>query len=401
MSTNRESSPAGIPDDIFPLDPGGDIVLDIHGVSKVLVSALHAQDLESGILTSLPSQLVNNSSDSDSGTEDDGKGVLSVLVSSDRLTDASPHFANMLGSLTEAMVSNDQSMNEHWRIRIDLPLRPLEHAMDINDESLAFLYLLVILHGQGRFIPVEVPLDILVALALLVDFLGEPCYQAAKGVADIWVKVLNGDVDHEDVMGPAVNIHERLAWVLIGHVFKREDVFRFATKAVLLSSEGKIESMLPIPAAILESLNANRTKTLTTLTRLLTHLREPILSGCRNKTGLIPLQTDLEESYVHVLPEHVSLAVAEDLDNQACVNAVLRAYEAAMEFLGILTTVGLDFEGLSVRKIVSGALRIDVSEGEEYLDNGAHERCSVSWRVRGVLGVFEMPAGLQLEEFQD
>ncbi|KAL4899220.1 hypothetical protein BDW74DRAFT_183963 [Aspergillus multicolor] len=355
-------SPAKKPDDIFPIDPQGDNVLDIHGVSRALAAALYAEDLDSGILAALPALLTDTDNNNDS---DEPKGKLSVLIYTARLIRASAYFENFFRS-REA-----ENPGEPWRFRIDLPVRPdMEHTRSENDAGLAFLYLLV----------------------------------ASWSVADICIRALKGDVDYgEDTLGSesAVALEEKLSWVFIAYVFKREDVFSIATKDVICSSEGKITSDLPIPGIILDTLNTHRAKTLTALTRLLRHLREPILSGCRNKTGLVPSQTDLAESYVNVFPTYISLAVSEDPDNQACVNAVLRAYEDAVNMLGISKAVGPDFEGLSTCGLVERALGIDISEGEEYLENQAHERCSVSWRVRGALRGFEMPGGLELEDFHD
>jgi len=155
-----------------------------------------------------------------------------IRASSKHLTLASPVFRRMFtGDWREsrnlAAGERAEIKGENWSV----------------EEVDAMLILMNVLHGHGRKVPREVTLNILVEIAVLVDYM--ECYEAVDVMAEIWIDKLLTNM-------PSTYCEDIVSWIFISWVFQQPSTFNSATKIAATQSQQRIDPLgLPIPKRIL------------------------------------------------------------------------------------------------------------------------------------------------------
>lgn len=213
---------------VFSIDPEGDLILGIHDVSSSLIEALHGKEVNATILNNLITLDEDQDSASLAPTEPD-PGPLFILVSTKHLVSASPYFANVLHPLSHPPVGRTT--------------KSLKRAME---DTTAFIYMLASLHSRTGILPSRVPFTTLVGFTRAVHCY--KCLEATKLVASQWIDAL--------AQGPKRDDNEdQMAWLMIACVFRRNDIFRMATGALINESKGRIgaDIAFPIPPRLLST----------------------------------------------------------------------------------------------------------------------------------------------------
>ncbi|KAL4808597.1 hypothetical protein BDV18DRAFT_157540 [Aspergillus unguis] len=335
----------------YRLDPQGDMVLRVHGVSRRLL-VLQTNNVEPAAFARLAEELDRENG---LGLDKYSGRTLQIMVSSERLAEVSTYFADLFHPL-------NGSPKDDYNSR-------LNKAMTRN--PVAFIYLLGILHEKTELVPETVPFKTLVDFAVLVHCHG--CYDATKKFANRWISAckleLEEDMDEDD----------QLACVLLSWVFRRADIFEPVTRDVIMDSEDRIrpDPLHAIPSHVINKLNQVRTERLNHLISKLHYLEDEILTGCLNPEN----------------PEHS--AASND-----CAFTVMNEYTRFMmaEDLILPEPKAPWFVGFSISNLMRVCGKIQVQEGFEYEFGGIHAECSFKARVRRVIEAFDTPEGLDFEK---
>ncbi|KAG4282145.1 hypothetical protein FPRO04_13433 [Fusarium proliferatum] len=107
----------------------------------------------------------------------------------------------------------------------------------------AFKIILTIMHGYNRDVPKSLSLEMLVKVAMIVDFYD--CLESVEPYTDIWLETLRSEL-------PKVYGRDSIFCVVISWVFSEPIMFRNMSQLALIHSQKLIEAPdLPIPGAIL------------------------------------------------------------------------------------------------------------------------------------------------------
>lgn len=161
----------------------------------------------------------------DEGTGDEVR----ILVSSRHLCLASVVFSRMLhGPWAEG---RSQS----------IPL----HEITANEwDTEALLIVLNIIHGRNRSVPRSISEEMLVKVAVIVDYYD--CHEVTEFASDIWIQNANSSIP------TSYDSSRCLIWLCISLVFSQADIFRHMTELIIMESSGPFETIgLPLPGSVL------------------------------------------------------------------------------------------------------------------------------------------------------
>ncbi|KAL4779654.1 hypothetical protein BJX76DRAFT_72846 [Aspergillus varians] len=341
------------------LDPRGDVTIKVHGFPAKLINALIESDLHPDVVTGLPALMEDEASVETEQSPMRNEEPLSILASSKHLILGSTYFATILLNFT---YEADEDPDSRF------------FRQSTKSDGVAFIYMLAIMHCRNHLIPTSVPFKTLADMAILVNYYD--CYEAVKAIADTWINQLASKpipYSTEDI---------GLRWVLIAWVFHRNDIFHNATRELINESPGRIGvgCTLPIPYAVLDTINAARTRHLGHLIGELRLLRDHITEGCRK-----------------VIEENGPQA-GRTQDGDMCVYYVVRAYSYVMMRMRLShpEPEGPFYPGLSIRTIIAGCEEVEITEGAAYEEGGEHSECSIASRLGVFLDAYRMPTGLDM-----
>ncbi|KAE9378231.1 hypothetical protein N431DRAFT_435404 [Stipitochalara longipes BDJ] len=227
---------------------------------------IHTFDEDGGLILILPKPLEkeNESANDDSGTtsrtfdptdlasigknsfaqiEQSPVEKVRMLVSSKHMRVASPVFRAML---QQKNFKEGRELSSKGGLELPLP----------DDDAIAMIVLLDVIHGRNRRVPRKIDLDLVNRISILVDK-----YQMAEAVgmvSDVWIDNLRNDIPKE--YDP--NVIEVHRWLAISWVFGRGDVFKTITKLVQCNCysdlEFRLEDNLPIPKTVIDAIKRSR-----------------------------------------------------------------------------------------------------------------------------------------------
>ncbi|KAL3464820.1 hypothetical protein BJX64DRAFT_286008 [Aspergillus heterothallicus] len=235
----------------YELDRAGDVTLIVANVPQDMPRTL--EDLKPDMLAGLTSPPATSSP----AAEVIKKQPLHIRASSKHLTLACSYFANMLDSDFNKGACLRE--NGHVKLQIDHP------------NGLAFLVLMLIIHGRPRYVPQKLSRRTLADVAVLVDYY--QCHDAVELLSGIWIENIPGII-HTGCTG-------YLDWVIISWVFARDSAFKEATGYLIMLSDSTISAPgLPLPGNILEHMNKHRLDTLQGLVDSLHEVHKKCATGC-------------------------------------------------------------------------------------------------------------------------
>ncbi|KAH6623460.1 hypothetical protein F5144DRAFT_362195 [Chaetomium tenue] len=179
-------------------------------------------------------------------------------VSSQHLIQASPVFkAALTGHWKEGTVTENGSYEisaEEW-------------------DAEAMHMVLSLIHCRTKDTPRTISLDILVKIAVIVDYY--QLHETLHFFTTLWIDALRPSV-------PAVTYSEDvMPWIFVSWVFKDAPIFATVTKLAIEESPGKLSTntTLPIPEMVFRRINAKREGALLLLGMYLVGLKRNLLSG--------------------------------------------------------------------------------------------------------------------------
>ncbi|KAH1287596.1 hypothetical protein KXW56_001348 [Aspergillus fumigatus] len=242
--------------DLYTLDPHGDVMLLFPGVSR-------ASPPSPSLETSFPTSVMTDASAVEQDTSDDNttsdREALQHQPSTSEVSDASEE-GHSVSSLIGMRVSSRhlalaspvfmRMFNGNWHEAREIRCEGIVVLiMDIWDVDIT-LILMNILHGYAPQVPRKVDLDTLAKIAVMVDYY--QCRGAVEVFADIWVDGLKADMPK--AFGKPV-----LQWICIAWVFRKPTEFFAATRVTLVQSPGVVHAYgLPIPNRVIETINEAR-----------------------------------------------------------------------------------------------------------------------------------------------
>ncbi|KAI1355165.1 hypothetical protein F5Y01DRAFT_328029 [Xylaria sp. FL0043] len=149
-------------------------------------------------------------------------------VSSKHLVLASCYFKKMLqGPWKEATTIHEDG---------------LRHCVLENFNEEAFAIVLRVIHGQVLGISRNLPLELLLEIARVVDYLG--CFEVMSFYTSTWVRHIESEI-------PAKSTVKLLHWICIAAIFRENAVFKRCTRTVMIESRTEIPSLgLPVLSMI-------------------------------------------------------------------------------------------------------------------------------------------------------
>ncbi|RDK46716.1 hypothetical protein M752DRAFT_305970 [Aspergillus phoenicis ATCC 13157] len=150
--------------------------------------------------------------------------------------------------------------------------RRLSTTAECWDED-ALLYVLEIIHCQHHELPDKVDLEMLGKVCVVADYYD--VHDAVRFAARPWIAKL-------DPQGPDDSYRESVIWLWIGIFFRMPGVFKAASLALIKEGKTHMPPLgLPIPAPIVEEINARRIKAIEGLMDHIYHVEDEYLSGKR------------------------------------------------------------------------------------------------------------------------
>lgn len=214
----------------YELDPDGDVTLVVNNIPPGLPADLKdvPQDLLAGNEELEESTPTKEESSEATENADSTAPRLRLRVSSKHLSLACPHFARMFKSgLREG---NELRNNGMVELEVDQP------------SGTAVLLLMLVIHGRTRQVPRAVSKEMLIEIAVLVDYF--ECYKAVEVFSDMWIAAIEPHAEERAV--------EMRDWVFISWVFSKKTIFEQTTLAVIRRYATVIPAQgLPLPSRIL------------------------------------------------------------------------------------------------------------------------------------------------------
>ncbi|CEL10861.1 hypothetical protein ASPCAL13969 [Aspergillus calidoustus] len=351
----------GVTPILYELDPAGDVTFVVVNIPQDLPENL--RDLKADFLAgqSTPEatptgsdrdgQLPPETSTPASSKKAD-KIRLRIRASSKHLVLASGYFARMFaGGFSEGLVLQSQGSVELQILHVN---------------GLAFLLLMLIIHGRPRLVPRKVSKETLTDVAILVDYY--QCQDPVEVFSDMWIKDLE-DVEETTSLAS-------LQWVMISWVFKYNPKFKKASKAVVSDSPDTISSLgLPLPANILAKMNDQRISFLQNFIDGLHRQLEVITKGCLKRGDRNTKNVEL------------------------CLCAVLGAFTHDMFALNVLSPKPESpFSNIQISKLVAAFKETPDSPRVEDEHSTTHNDCRLSARRKALFQQHPLPEGLDLDD---
>lgn len=221
--------------DMSDPDPDGDVVLIVTPPKQPpeysrpeTPSSTAVQNAAPTESTPLAEASPPDGKDCAEGLEQNHSPARRFKVSSRHLVLASEYFNSRLKSCW----SEGEALRKKRNVELEIT--------DANPE--AVLILLNAIHGHLRRVPKVVNLNLLVELAVLVDYF--QCHEILDLFSDLWVEALRSSV-------PSDYTNDVPRWIFISWVFRKADIFKQVTEVAQHQVTGELCTLqLPIPAAL-------------------------------------------------------------------------------------------------------------------------------------------------------
>ncbi|BCS29569.1 uncharacterized protein APUU_71139S [Aspergillus puulaauensis] len=214
----------------YEIDPDGDVTLVVNNIARGLPADLKdvPPDLLAGNEELDESTPMEEESSEATEDADSTARHLRLRVSSKQLSLACPHFARMFKS--DLREGTELRNNGRVELEVDQPC------------GTAVLLLMLVIHGRTRQVPRVVSKEMLIEIAVLVDYF--ECYKAVEVFFDMWITAIEPH--------PEERVVEMRDWVFISWVFSKKTIFEQTTLAVIRRYPTVIPAQgLPLPARIL------------------------------------------------------------------------------------------------------------------------------------------------------
>ncbi|GKT51229.1 uncharacterized protein ColSpa_11410 [Colletotrichum spaethianum] len=166
-------------------------------------------------------------------------------------------------------------LNGTWKEATPHPIDKRYHLEASDWDPDALLIMMQVIHGRMRSVPRRVDCEMLAKIAVLVDYYD--CHEAMEVICSIWIDALKDQL-------PSECSRELVLWILITHIFQRDDIFPQVTKTAVLESQGPIPTMdLPIPPILINLIDWRRQDAVGFITNALDDMRASLrksLAGC-------------------------------------------------------------------------------------------------------------------------
>ncbi|KAJ5924357.1 hypothetical protein N7466_008544 [Penicillium verhagenii] len=188
-----------------------------------------------------------------------------IQVSAKHLMFASPVFKKLLtGHFKESVT--------YWQ----------EGSVEITAESWdleAFMIVLRAIHGLHAEIPQELSLEMVAKVAVIADYYD--CKAVLYLMTDMWLNSME-KINYEEVKLSMAVVRDLIIWLWISWTFQLSSKFKETTSIAMSRSFGLIDSLgLPIPHAVIESMNKIRQGAINELLILFHETRDEFLHGIR------------------------------------------------------------------------------------------------------------------------
>jgi hypothetical protein len=185
-----------------------------------------------------------------------GKVKIRLLVSGRHLALASSYFEKMFsGPFAESKID-------------DSGLRRVT-ANEWDPE--AFSIILTIIHGYHRDVPKSLTVEMLAKVAMIVDYY--ECHEIVELHANIWITSLK-------LVLPTVYGRDCILCMMISWVFSEPEIFQQMTQLALRHSGKLIEAQdIPLPADLLDHIDAARRDSLTIISSAISTLRASLTAN--------------------------------------------------------------------------------------------------------------------------
>ncbi|KAL4899221.1 hypothetical protein BDW74DRAFT_183964 [Aspergillus multicolor] len=328
-------TPSNLPKEpVYELDPQGDVILLVFNVPDGLPADLNHLRLS---LLAGNMRLPNKP-----------RSFVKLLVSKKALGLSSNYFAGSFNN--PALAANQTEVDSHPFLAI------LHH--DVG--GLAFLIIMLIVHHRTRRVPLKLTLDRLIEVAHLTRYY--KCHGTLSIWEKTWTQALMGST--QVLHTPAEVTARIMDWVYIAYAFHDRDLFSKTTKIAIDTQPNLMHTHLPLPAVIIDRMNASRLTWLTTLTHELNDLREAINDGC--------YRAEMPGVTQHNL----------------CSYLVHGRFAETMLRLGLYPFPAPPFVGLRIQEIVEIFRDVEdwpgPSEGEDFYGT-IHDFCRLSTRLASML----------------
>ena len=221
----------------YPIDPEGDVVL-ILSARQSDCTKLPFSELKGGINSESESTL---STTTPSNSPKSGSmlyvadiaplGESRVRVSSKHLMLASSIFKAMLGN----GFREGADLSLSGELKLPLP----------EDDPIALVILLDVIHGRLKRVPRQLDLGLLTKVSILVD--KYQLHEAVELIAEVWIDSLKTSI-------PRSYSQDLVPWICITWVFNRPDEFRSLTEIAERETVSLFEELvaewLPIPSSV-------------------------------------------------------------------------------------------------------------------------------------------------------
>ncbi|KAI0812021.1 hypothetical protein GGR55DRAFT_608505 [Xylaria sp. FL0064] len=175
-------------------------------------------------------------------------------ASSKHLILASDYFKKMLGG--------------QWKESTTIHEDGLRHSVLENFNVDAVALVLRVIHGKVLGMPRNLPLELLLEIARVVDYLG--CFEVMSFYTSTWVRHIESEI-------PVKSTVKLLHWICIAAIFRENAVFKRCTRTVMIESRTEIPSLgLPVLGMISDEINRRRICFLTQIIQTIYNVKESI-----------------------------------------------------------------------------------------------------------------------------
>ena len=252
------------------------------------------------------------------------------------------------------------------------------NALECNVEPM--LILMNIIHGRVRSVPRSISLEMLVQIAVIVDYYD--CHEVVELFADCWIRELSHSLPEE--YG-----RDLLLWLAVSWIFSQKALFKAMTEVAVRKSKGPVQTLgLPIPSRIVGM--------------LIVRQDEECLTELTNSVETIDQQRqELLDRMIHGLHNLLLYSYDRTKCSFECSSMLLGALTRQMHTHGLLNPKpAKPFLGHSVDGITSTVRSFVSPKWGEPGSYSEHECTLATFLDPCVSSVVDGIEGLELEEFQ-
>ncbi|KAI1274618.1 hypothetical protein F5Y07DRAFT_213182 [Xylaria sp. FL0933] len=155
-----------------------------------------------------------------------------------------------------------------WKEAITIHEDGLRHCVLENFNEVAVAIVLRVIHGKVLGMSRNLPLELLLEVARVVDYLG--CFEVMSFYTFTWVRHIESEI-------PTKSTVKLLHWICIAAIFRENEIFSRCTRTVMIESRTEIPSLgLPVLAMVSDEINRRRISFLTQIIQTIYNVKESI-----------------------------------------------------------------------------------------------------------------------------